>query len=94
MSQKSGAASFTQKQGHYMAFIYTYSHMFRRPPAEADMQHHFGVTPPSVHQMIVTLERNGFIRRQPGVPRSIELLVAPENLPILNWLKIKTSKSL
>jgi len=77
-----------------MAFIYTYSHMFRRPPAEADMQHHFGVTPPSVHQMIVTLERNGFIRRQPGVPRSIELLVAPENLPILNWLKIKTSKSL
>jgi DNA-binding MarR family transcriptional regulator len=94
MSQKSGAASFTEKQGHYMAFIYTYSHMFRRPPAEADMQHHFGVTPPSVHQMIVTLERNGFIRRQPGVPRSIELLVAPENLPILNWLKIKTSKSL
>ena len=94
MSQKSGAASFTQKQGHYMAFIYTYSHMFRRPPAEADMQHHFGVTPPSVHQMIVTLERNGFIRRPPGVPRSIELLVAPENLPILNWLKIKTSKSL
>jgi DNA-binding MarR family transcriptional regulator len=94
MSQKSGAASFTQKQGHYMAFIYTYSHMFRRPPAEADMQHHFGVTPPSVHQMIVTLERNGFIRRQPGVPRSIELLVAPENLPILNWLKIKTSNSL
>jgi DNA-binding MarR family transcriptional regulator len=94
MTQNSGAASFTQKQGHYMAFIYTYSHMFRRPPAEADMQHHFGVTPPSVHQMIVTLERNGFIRRQPGVPRSIELLVAPENLPILNWLKIKTSKSL
>ena len=94
MSQKSGAASFTEKQGHYMAFIYTYSHMFRRPPAEADMQHHFGVTPPSVHQMIVTLERNGFIRRQPGVPRSIELLVAPENLPILNWLKIKPSKSL
>ena len=94
MSQKSGAASFTEKQGHYMAFIYTYSHMFRRPPAEADMQHHFGVTPPSVHQMIVTLERNGLIRRQPGVPRSIELLVAPENLPILNWLEINTSKSL
>ncbi len=94
MSQKSGAARFTEKQGHYLAFIYTYSHMFRRPPAEADMQRHFGVTPPSVHQMIVTLERNGFIRRQPGVPRSIELLVAPENLPILNWLKINPSKSL
>lgn len=94
MSQKSGAASFTEKQGHYLAFIYTYSHMFRRSPAEADMQRHFRVTAPSVHQMIVTLERNGFIRRQPGVPRSIELLVVPEQLPILNWLEINPSKSL
>jgi DNA-binding MarR family transcriptional regulator len=94
MSQKSGDARFTEKQGHYLAFIYTYSHMFHRPPAETDMQRHFRVSPPSVHQMIVTLERNGLIRRQPGVPRSIELLVAPEDLPILNWLQINPSKSL
>ena len=65
-----------------------------RPPAEADIQRHFRVSPPSVHQMIVTLERNGFIRRQPGVPRSIAILVPPETLPILEWLGIKTSKSL
>ena len=57
--------------------------MFRRPPAEADMQRHFRVSPPSVHQMVLTLERDGLIRRQPGVARSIELLVAPEDLPIL-----------
>jgi SOS-response transcriptional repressor LexA len=94
MSQKSGGARFTEKQGQYLAFIYTYSHMFHRPPAETDMQRHFRVSPPSVHQMIVTLQRNGLIRRQPGVPRSIELLVAPENLPILNWLQINPSKSL
>ena len=104
MSQKSGGARFTEKQGHYLAFIYTYSHMFHRPPAETDMQrhfrvsppsvHHIRVSPPSVHQMIVTLERNALIRRQPGVPRSIELLVAPESLPILNWLQINPSKSL
>lgn len=100
MSQKSGPArraggnGFTEKQGYYLAFIYTYSRMFGRPPAEADIQRHFRVTPPSVHQMIVTLERNGLIRRQPAVPRSIELLVAPENLPILQWLEnqpVKTS---
>jgi DNA-binding MarR family transcriptional regulator len=94
MSQKSGAARFTEKQGHYLAFIYTYSHMFGRPPAETDLQRHFRVSPPSIHQMIVTLERNGLIRRQPGVPRSIELLVPPESLPILDWLGIKPSKSL
>lgn len=71
MSQKSGAR-FTEKQGYYLALIHTYTHMFGRPPAEADIQRHFRVSPPSVHQMIVTLERNGFIRRQPGVSRSIE----------------------
>ncbi|MFN0303859.1 MAG: hypothetical protein ACKVQU_26290 [Burkholderiales bacterium] len=30
------------------------------------MQRHFRVTPPSVHQMVLTLEREGLIRRQPG----------------------------
>jgi DNA-binding MarR family transcriptional regulator len=97
MNQKSGAAhhstgqGFTEKQGQYLAFIYTYSHIFRRPPAEADLQRHFRVSPPSVHQMIVTLERNGLIRRQPGAARSIQLLVAPQDLPILKWLQINPS---
>jgi DNA-binding MarR family transcriptional regulator len=75
--------SFTEKQGQYLAFIYAYSRINRRPPAEADMQRHFQVTPPSVHQMVLTLERAGLIQRQPGQPRSIQLLVAPEALPVL-----------
>ncbi len=76
-------ASFTPKQGQYLAFIYAYTRVLGRPPAEADMQRHFQVSPPSVHQMVLTLERQGFIRRQPGTPRSIEMLIAPEQLPIL-----------
>ena len=75
--------AFTDKQGQYLAFIYAYSRIFRRPPAEADMQRHFQVTPPSVHQMVLSLERAGLIRRTPGAARSIELLVTPEDLPIL-----------
>jgi Mn-dependent DtxR family transcriptional regulator len=75
--------TFTPKQGQYLAFIYAYTRLHRRSPAEADMQRHFGVTPPSVHQMVVNLERAGFIRRQQGVARSIEMLVDPEQLPIL-----------
>ena len=77
------APTFTEKQGQYLAFIYAYGRIFRRPPAEADMQQHFGVTPPTVHQMILTLERAGFITRKPGVARSIELVVRPQDLPIL-----------
>jgi DNA-binding MarR family transcriptional regulator len=85
MNQISGGREprFTPKQGQYLAFIDAYTRVHGRPPAEADIQHHFGVTPPSVHQMILTLEREGLIRRQPGVPRSIEILVAPQYLPVL-----------
>ena len=97
MSQKSGTARptgshrFTQKQGQYLAFIYVYAHIFHQPPAEADMQRHFRVTPPSVHQMVLGLERDGLISRQPGVARSIAILVPPDELPILQWLQINPS---
>ena len=74
---------FTTKQGQYLAFIHAYIKLNRRPPAEADMQRFFRVTPPSVHRMIVELERLQLIRRQPGVARSIELLVPPTLIPTL-----------
>ncbi len=75
--------SFTATQGQYLAFIYAYTQVLGRPPAEADMQRHFKVTAPSVHQMVLTLERNGLLKREPGVARSIQLLIPPEALPIL-----------
>ena len=77
------AKTFTSKQGQYLAFIHLYTRLHRRPPAETDMQEYFRVSPPSVHQMVLTLERAGFIRRQPRTPRSIELLVDPGQLPEL-----------
>ena len=77
------APRFTAKQGQYLAFIYAYTRIHRRPPAEADIQRHFAVTPPTAHQMVLTLERGGWIRRTPGAARSIEVLVDPERLPVL-----------
>src|SRR5689334_16920238 len=77
------AKSFTETQGQYLAFIDAYTRVHGRPPAESDMQRRFGVSPPSVHQMVPTLERLGLIRRRPGVARSIEVLLAPEDLPLL-----------
>ncbi len=76
--------SFTEKQGQYLAFIHAYTAINKRPPAEADMRRHFQVTPPSVHQMVLTLERLGLITRQPGKARSIQILIAPHSLPSLN----------
>ncbi len=71
------------KQGQYLAFIYYYTKLHRQAPSEAEMQRHFRVTPPSVHQMVLTLEANGFIERVPGQARSIRLLIGREELPDL-----------
>jgi Mn-dependent DtxR family transcriptional regulator len=77
------SAPYTHKQGQYLAFIYAYTTLNHRPPAEADMQAFFRVTPPSVHQMVMELERRQLIRRVPRVARSIELLVPASALPVL-----------
>jgi len=82
-SDPSVTPSFTKKQGQYLAFIYNYTKMNRQAPSEADLQNYFRVTPPSIHEMIRTLERNGLIEKIPGKARSIRLLVAVEHLPRL-----------
>ena len=76
-------AQFTDKQGQYLAFIWAYSQINGRAPAEADFQRYFKVTAPSVHQMIKTLHHLALIEKQPGVARSIQLRVPPQQLPIL-----------
>ena len=47
------------------------------------MQRYFAVTAPSVHQMVLSLERRGLLRRTAGQTRSLQVLVAPEALPLL-----------
>lgn len=76
--------NFTKKQGQYLAFIYCYTKIHRQAPAECDMQMYFGVTAPAIHQMVLTLERNGLISRVPGQARSIRLLVPNEEIPQLD----------
>lgn len=75
--------AYTAKQGQYLAFIFYYTKIHGVAPAESDMQNYFKVSPPSVHQMVLTLEANGFIARIPGQGRSIRLLIAREELPDL-----------
>ncbi len=77
------APSFTAKQGRYLAFIHNYTKIHGQAPAESDLERYFRVSPPAIHDMIKTLERNGFIERTPGQARSIRLLVRPEHLPRL-----------
>jgi repressor LexA len=75
--------TFSAKQGQYLAFIYYYEKVTGRPPAEADMERYFRVSPPSVHDMVLRLETGGVIERTPGKGRSIRLLVPRVELPDL-----------
>ena len=74
---------YTPRQGQFLAFIHYYAKLNGRPPAEADMVRYLKNTPPTAHQMVVTLERRGLIERVPGQARSIRLLLTREDLPDL-----------
>jgi len=75
--------TYTETQGQYLAFIYYYTKIQGVPPAEADMQRYFNVTAPSVHNMVMTLEKRRLIKKTPGVGRSIQLLLSRGQLPDL-----------
>ena len=76
--------SYTSKQGQYLAFIFYYTKLNGRAPSEADIQRYFSVSPPTVHQMILNLEKRRFIERTPGQARSIRLLLPREHLTDLD----------
>lgn len=76
-------SSFTPKQGQYLAFIYAYTEINSVPPAEADLQRFFRVSPPTVHQMVKKLHEVGLIARTPRQARTLQILVEPDQLPVL-----------
>jgi DNA-binding MarR family transcriptional regulator len=84
---------FTPRQGQYLAFIHAYTLVNGRPPAQADMQRCFRVTPPTVHQMLLTLEKAELISRQPGVARCVAVRVARDHLPRIDPAEDQTVKS-
>jgi len=81
---------YTNKQGQYLTYVYYYSKLHGRPPAESEMQRYFRVSPASEHQMVLLLERNQLIARDPGAPRSIRLnLTRPELIELLSSLLLE-----
>ena len=65
---------FTPRQGQYLAFIHAYTLVNERPSTQAGIQRFFRLTPPSVYQMLQTLEPEGLISPRLGVARSIAVL--------------------
>jgi len=74
-------ASFTPTQGRYLEFICDYIGRYGYPPAESEIAAAMCVSPPSVNQMVKTLEKKGLILRRPGEPRSIKILIPEDEIP-------------
>jgi Plasmid pRiA4b ORF-3-like protein/LexA DNA binding domain len=84
-------AEFTPTQGRYLAFIHAYTNLHGYPPAESEIAAAMCVSPPSVNQMVKTLEKKGLLLRQPGQPRAIQVLVPEDEIP--PWNNRKPAKS-
>jgi len=84
-------SEFTPTQGRYLAFIKSYMEGFGLAPAESEMATAMKVSPPSVNQMMRMLEKKGFVRRKPGVARSIEILIPLDSIP--NWKGKKITRT-
>ena len=77
-------AEFTPTQGRYLAFIHAYIGLHGYPPAESDIAKALCVSPPSVNQMVKTLEKKGLVLRQPGQPRALQILIPEDEIPAWN----------
>ena len=84
-------ADFTPTQGRYLAFIHAYPCLHGYPPAESEIAAALCVSPPSVNQMVKTLEKKGLILRHPGQLRSLQILVPEDEIP--PWNNRKQAKS-
>ena len=80
---KEKKASFTHRQGQFLAFIHLSRRMHRRGPGELDLVRFFCITPPSAHSMVVKLDELGLITREPGVARSARVAIPEEEIPAL-----------
>jgi hypothetical protein len=84
-------ADFTPTQGRYLAYIHAYICLHGYPPAESEIAAAMCVSPPSVNQMVKTLEKRGLVLRHPGQSRSLQILVPEDEVP--PWNNRKQAKS-
>jgi DNA-binding MarR family transcriptional regulator len=71
----------THRQGQLLAYVYWYTKIHRVPPSENEIAEFMGIYGPSVHRMILLLEVKGYLSRRPGEPRTLRVLLPPEQVP-------------
>jgi Mn-dependent DtxR family transcriptional regulator len=83
MNQGNTKSLYSEKEGQYLAFIFYYTKINGISPAHMDFQRFFRVSPPTVQQTILQLEKKGLISRIPNTPRSIVIKLPDHEVPAL-----------
>ena len=61
-------------QARYLDYIAAYTKLHRQSPSQLEIQKYLQVAAPTVHQMILRLEKLGFLTRVPGQARSLKVV--------------------
>lgn len=61
-------------QARYLDYIEGYTKIHHQSPSQAEIQRYLRVTPSTVHQMILRLEKLGFLTRMSGQARSLKVV--------------------
>ena len=61
-------------QARYLDYIEAYTKLHRQSPSQLEIQKYLQVAAPTVHQMILRLEKLGFLTRVPGQARSLKVV--------------------
>ena len=73
-SDRSGEVQLTDRQRQILEVIEAHLHEHGYPPSVREIGEAVGLTSPStVHAHLATLQKNGFLRRDPTKPRAIEV---------------------
>jgi len=78
---KNSLPKFTQRQGQFLAYIFYYTKINKRPPAESDIQNYFEISSASTHQILKGLVSKQLLEKVPKQPRSMRVLISQDQLP-------------
>lgn len=72
-------SKLTQRQQRILNLVARLARERRMPPTLQELGDELDIKPPSVHQHLKALEKKGFVSRDPGRPRSVQVLHGSEN---------------
>ncbi|MBI5524473.1 MAG: repressor LexA [Desulfarculus sp.] len=74
----------TERQAQVLEFINSFLHQQGYPPTVREVAARFGFrSPRAAHDHMKALQRKGYLRSAPGLPRALNVIGPPKGIPVL-----------